>query len=225
MSDDVILIDREAIQWPFHSGHGGPIVSLPPTVEGAWHSSEAVDPFPAYAHDVAVVSETLEIVKRLCPLAQSPVVYVLSHETPSRTNGWAEPVHRYVDGEQQPAPGKIVLPGKRVPPHPAMTRYVTAHEYGHHVEFQFCRQRGVKPGDDAVRREYAELRGCAESVGLPYGGGTWHASIGELLANDFRILIADVETEFWPHPGFPRPEEVAGIASWWHEALDGPGAT
>jgi hypothetical protein len=51
--------------------------------------------------------------------------------------------------------------------------------------------------------EYAQLRGCDPAT--PYGGGTWHKSPGELLANDFRILVAGVEPEFWPHPGSPTP--------------------
>lgn len=221
MTDDVVLIPADALRWPFTAGNGEPNVSLPPTHPDGWRQTLNVDPFPGYAHDTGVVAETFAHVKEACQLDPSPIIYVLCFEPPARTNGWAESQNAYVgeDREYTPVAGRIVLAGKRIPPHPAVTRYLVAHEYGHHVEYQLLRRRGLEPGDDTVRREYAEMRGCTDSLELPYSGGYWHASVGELFANDFRLLIAGVEPEFWPHPGFPRPHEVDGLAEWWVEAL------
>jgi hypothetical protein len=49
----------------------------------------------------------------------------------------------------------------------------------------------------------------------PYGALTWHTAMGEIFADDFRILIPKIELEHWPHPGIPRPEEVEEIKIWW----------
>jgi hypothetical protein len=154
---------------------------------------------------------------------------VLHRECTSRTNGWAEVDHRYYDDDcAKPCcadktvkwDGIIVLAGKRIPPHPAMTRYLVAHEYGHHVEYELLHRRGLDPGDSVVRDEYARMRGCPD---VNYGGGTWHKSPGELLANDFRIVVAGVEPEFWPHPGFTHPLEDALVQRWWAENLSSAG--
>ena len=52
-----------------------------------------------------------------------------------------------------------------------------------------------------------------------YGGG-WHATVSELFANDFRILVAKSEVEFWPHPGFLRPEELVKVVDFWKREVD-----
>ncbi|MGI8334376.1 hypothetical protein ACRYCC_30870 [Actinomadura scrupuli] len=51
-------------------------------------------------------------------------------------------------------------------------------------------------------------------------GGTWYDGIHEIWACDFRILVCQVETEYWPHPGVPRPEEARGLAGWWSAMAD-----
>lgn len=182
-----------------------------------------VDPFPAYAHSAALVETALAAVEAVVDVDSKPTIYSLPRETEHRTNGWATRSWIY-DKEAEEWNGKkwvgsIVLSGKRIPPHPAMTRYLVAHEYGHHVEWEIERRRGIKGSEEhnRIRNEYAALRGCDPD--LHYGGGTWHASAGELLANDFRILIAEVEPEFWPHPGFARPEDLPEVRRWWDEAL------
>lgn len=185
-----------------------------------YYRSLRVDPCPAYAHDVRLVRKCLRDVESRVELAFKPVVYVLHAETLGRTNGWADRSIEYWgrdDGDEPTWAGHIVLAGKRVPLHPGMTRYLVAHEYGHHVEWELLRRRGLDLDGNDLRDEYAELRGCDPR--LPYAPGNWHASAGELMANDFRILVAEAEPEFWPHPGFKRPERVAAVRRWWEEAL------
>lgn len=211
------------LEWPWRK-EPGPRYRIPRPCEDAFDSFTDVDPFPCYPHERAVVVETFDLVRAACPIDPEPIVYVLSHEPFERTNGWAEARHvsRYDDDQEkwvrEPAAGSIVLAGKRIPPHPAVTRYLVAHEYGHHVEYAIARARGIDE-DTGVRDEYAQRRGHDERPAY-YGGATWHLTAGELLANDFRILVARVESEFWPHPGVPHPATVDGLAEWWQTAVE-----
>lgn len=222
MRGRVEALTADRLVWPFH-GAGEPVFLVP--AGGYGTSRVPIDPFPAYPHDVDVAAEVLDLCEQAAPIEPTPSVFVLDREPPARTNGWAERGHAWDEDTEKwvPGPGLIVLAGKRVPPHPAVTRYLVAHEYGHHVDYAICRSRGLEPnkGED-FDEEYAELRGCADRVADPsaYGGGTWHATTGELIANDFRILVAGVEPDFWPHPGFEHPYLLAPLAEWWATALD-----
>jgi hypothetical protein len=120
---------------------------------------------------------------------------------------------------RDPRRGIIFLCGKRVPPHPAVTRYLVAHEYGHNVEYMLNIARGAQSAwDEALSIEYAQVRGLPDST-LHHGdGGNWHDSIHEIIACDFRILVCETEVEFWPHAGIARPEHVPALAAWWAEA-------
>lgn len=199
------------IVWPFR---GEPHVRVP------GGQQITVDPFPGYAHDRALVEECFEAVQRAFPIAHPPMVYLLDREPPARTNGWAEPDSEYDrDAERwHPSPGRIVLAGKRIPLHPAMTRYLVAHEYGHHVEWELAWRR-TKPEIeyDALRAEYLDLRGL-DPDHLHATGGTWHKSVVDVFADDFRVLVARAEREFWPHPGIARPETCPAVLEWWSDA-------
>lgn len=211
VDDRVILLGDADLRWPWRNHGGGPNYRL-------GDSSQTVDPFPCYHHELGLVKQTLSMVEEALPLALPPKVFVLSHEPFERTNGWAAPETEWDDNAEDwiPAPGQIVMAGKRIPLHPAMTRYLVAHEYGHHVEFALLRGRGHGTHEDVVKDEYRELRGSPENV--PYGGRTWHISPGELLANDFRCLVAKQEVEFWPHPGYEHPGKVPEVVEWWANA-------
>lgn len=196
-----------------------------PTWRHHMHGSVATfDPFPGYAHDLDVVQESAELVQGRCPPLWDVDLYVADREEVGRSNGFSN-VHeggRYVDGEWSKGPpnGLIVLSGKRVPPHPALTRYLVAHEYGHNVEWMLEHLHGSKGlHSGAVVAEYAKVRGLPAPV--HHGsGGRWHDSATEILACDFRVIVCEVETGFWPHPGVARPEEVPALAEWWAQALD-----
>jgi hypothetical protein len=102
-----------------------------------------------------------------------------------------------------------------------MTRYLVAHEYGHQVEWMINYVRGAKyPRSNDLVTPYAQVRGLPPASVHHGHGGTWHDSVTEVFACDFRILVCRVEAEFWPHPCISRPEEVHGLAGWWEQALD-----
>jgi hypothetical protein len=213
-NERVHLIGPEQLEWAFRDS--GP----------AWKSGKQykrehkVDPFPCYPHDAGLVEKTLDKVEAIFPIKWPPDIYVLEYEDLGRTNGYADRETFWASGS-----GKIeswspiiVLMGKRIPPHPGMTRYLVAHEYGHLVQWWLEQVRGIK--DEATTeldREYMSLRPGSNNE---YGGGRWDSNVGELIANDFRILVCETETEFWPHRKFPRPETVPAVVEFWRRARE-----
>jgi len=192
---------------------------------GSYTRSVKVDSFPAYAHDLALVESEARRVDALFPITQEVSLCVIDREFLDRTNGWCN-VDYLWEGREISIPdfkATIVLSGKRIPIHPAMTRYLVAHEYGHAVRAFISRER-KEPSDalykpESLYGEYQRLRGMEQPK--HYGGGTWHSSVEELFANDFRILVLEAEREFWPHPGFARPEECPAVVDFWRNAREG----
>ncbi len=198
---------------------------------GSYNRTFKVDPAPCYTHDEALVRSEFERLQEIAPLPMPLAVFILSHEKVGRTNGEYCDDHAYGgvvtsvdyvarDGRQSsryPPVGYIVLSGKRIPPHPAMTRYLVAHEYGHAVQYHLDRLRDVKDGKPEVLTDYAAVRPTATRA---YGCGKWHQALGELFANDFRILVANCELEFWPHAGFENPLTSPVVCKWWALACE-----
>jgi hypothetical protein len=190
-------------------------------------SMTSFDPFPGYRHDFDEVKRAVAHVDPLCPPLWEVDLMVADREETARSNGHSN-VHQhghYDDGDNwvRDAPvGLIVLSGKRIPPHPAMTRYLVAHEYGHHVDYMVNAVRhGIEHlhDDEALMREYVEVRGLPPAT-LHHGeGGTWHDSVREIFACDFRLIVCHVEPAFWPHPGVPYPEWGGDLERWWTDAL------
>lgn len=193
------------VKWQYEHEH--PFYQITP------HSYEWVDPMPAYAHSAHVVHGTLEHCKTVFPPVTDMTVAVISHESRGRTNGWSSKDY-YGD---KPWHAVVCLSAKRIPIHPAMSRYVTAHEYGHHVHWWLEHLRGLE--ENEMYDEYAKIRNVRNIPGTP---GQWHKAVGEVFACDFRILLAGVELEYWPHPGIERPDSLATdhpVRQFWKDVI------
>lgn len=183
-----------------------------------------VDPFPAYAHDVILVEQTLRQVWDVAPLTSPLTVWVADHEGVERTNGWTSYDDEWVTGdddeEHMTRNHHIFLSGKRIPPHPAVTRYVVAHEYGHALVHD-AQLHGIL--EDGWLEEYAQLRGIDH---VEAAGGRWHAATEEIVACDFRVGICRIEPEYWPHRPASNPLEIttrdarATWHRWWTGIVD-----
>lgn len=176
------------------------------------HNRVEFDPFPGYGHNRQLAAETAGHLVEVWPPG-SPVTYWLPElEHTTRTNAFAHRAFNYTaEGRPDTWHAHVMLSGKRTPIHPAMTRFLTAHEYGHHVEYWLEAMRGLDPGD--VRTDYAAMRGLDV---IDASGGHWHHAAAEVFADDFRTVIAGVELEHWPHPGVDRPGPE--ILDWWASA-------
>lgn len=184
-----------------------------------YYFSSKFDPFPAYRHDMDAVRETVERVQQACPPKWPVELYVADREETSRTNGWSSGRLRTDDGKDD-ALGVIMLAGKRIPPHPGMARYLVGHEYGHHISYMLTMARGGKHlHDDEWMKGYAALRGLPEGAYHHGNGGTWHNSVHEVFACDFRTMVCKVELDYWPHPGVPHSRQVPELVGWWAQAL------
>jgi len=182
------------------------------------------DPFPCYRHEMDAAIAAAEHVARVCPPPWPVTIYLADLEETSRTNAYSylHETGHYEDGtwvDDEPS-GLIMLAGKRIPPHPAVTAYLIGHEYGHQAEwminFAAGRERLHSP---LAARDYIKVRGLPDEADHHGSGGAWHDSVHEILACDFRILACGLEPGYWPHPGVPRPEDIPGLPAWWEETL------
>lgn len=185
------------------------------------------DPFPAYAHDMSVVRATATWVETALRPMWDVELYVANRECVDRSNGYSnlhesghhDEANKWVKDDPT---GLIVLTGKRVPPHPAVTRYLVAHEYGHNVEWMINQKLGAKhPHDEALVHDYATIRGLGDEHMHHGSGGRWHDSVHEIFACDFRILVCGIERDYWPHHGIPKPHEVEAVIAWWRDIESG----
>lgn len=216
----VVTLTHADINWEFSDSRREPTISV--QIGEQWPERFIVDPFPCYPHDAGVADEALEDCRAACILEHEPSVWLTSFETVTRFQGLT--VHRFDyrtknDDGRNPWYQGIILWGKRVPLHPALTRYLVAHEYGHCVANELCYRRGLTPDDQTMLAEYADLRGLDKTALRGDQGGKWHLAPSEVFANDFRILIACVELEYWPHPGVERPEALPEVSRWWRHEL------
>lgn len=214
-----ITLGASDVVWPFHKPT--PYVRI-----GSGHGHQVeIDPTPAYAHDPALADETLQIVAATFPVPWPVSVYLLPHEEIGRTNG-ATFVDVDYDGPKDKGgtytgrSAAIFFSAKRIPIHPGMTRYLVPHEYGHVIEEWLNERAGHQLWSGDLMREYAKLRRL--EVLHAYGAGLWHATPGEVFANDFRILVCGAEPEYWPHPGITHPLKLAKrpVQRWWQRVMD-----
>lgn len=159
----------------------------------------SIDPFPCYTHDEEVIKKTLSKVKTNFSFDIPISIYNLGYEIEERTNAFAESCFGF----------RIVLSGKRTPIHPHITKYVVAHEYGHIVQYWLDETNG-----STTIEKYQKIRGLEDIV---CGGRTWHKSVAEVFADDFRVLVAKVDKQYWPHPGIERPEDNYRVVEFWKD--------
>lgn len=221
MKFNVIPVDT--LNWPF-SSEGKPSFYIQ---DGTYKRSETVDPFPGYAHCFANVSALTDMINTRIQLDGLTDIYLPAYETPERVNGWASTQSWYNNDHDNAFGAYIVLSGKRIPILPAMTRYLVTHEFGHVVQYWMEKRYKLKNLKAAYIKDLRQpLDGDAESPAY-YGGRTWHLSIGEVFANDFRIAVCGTEAEFWPHTNRLHPTESPKVllfwklamAGWWKETL------
>lgn len=188
-----------------------------------YHLCAVFDPFPAYAHTQIYALDAASDVQAACPPLWDVEIYLADREEDARTNGHSNIYESHRD-DDEPNLGFVLLSGKRIPPHPAMTKYLVAHEYGHHVEWMITHLRGGKHvRDESWLEDYAKMRGLDTGVVMHHGeGGTWHDSIHEIFACDFRIMVPRIEENYWPHPGIPHPvtcEQYHELRKWWIDTV------
>lgn len=199
------LLDE--IQWTYDSN--------PRVIAGkGFGSTVEVDPFPGYTHDKLSVRQTLDKVQSYFPDIDVKV-YICKYEPVSRVLGFAQQNIYWDKDDQQARDNVIFLSGKRTPIHPALTRYIVAHEFGHQVEYRVEEQLGIER--EELMEWYGKKRGI-EPIEY-YGGPTWEHDPAEVFANDFRVYVAKVELEFWPHICDMWPPKQ--VRKWWQEALKG----
>ncbi len=203
---------------------------------GSHRRSLPVNPRPAYPHDLRRATDVLMMCEELHPLADSPgEMNVLTRDFLTGYNGYAMPdaIYNKPDGsdwstkilcacgcgkmlQQSGLALTITLAGKSVPPMPSMTRYLVTHEYGHCAWYHSERTRGWSSSDrKKTEAEYMKIRGHKDWV----DGKGWHQLAGEVIANDFRVLVTQTEVEHWPHD-VEQVDRSNPIYEWWQESAE-----
>lgn len=170
----------------------------------------SIDPFPCYTHDLEVIKTNLERVQERT--VQIPVqIYVSSFETKTRENAFSQFHYKeFTDGKWEKE-YIIHFSGKRTPIHPILTKYLVGHEYGHLFEYWYEEQLNLTK--EAVLESYADFRNLV----LPIH---WHKNIQEIFAEDFRVLVAKIDVQYWPHKDVARPETIEGLKEWWVKTIN-----
>lgn len=192
------LIQDDQMSWDWDGSQPHYYTKTPNSKYGGIYNK--FDPFPCYHHLEDLVLEEAKKAATIFPIEFETFYFIFKFESISRTNGCAYTnTIEYEDeknNKKSTWDGVINLYGKRIPLHPAMTRYLVNHEYSHLIDNWICRQRGLQ--FDGMDEEYAKLRNI--ECDAKYGGRNWDTNIGEIIANDIRIVLFNSEIEFWPHP-------------------------
>lgn len=214
LNQRVKLIKDTDINWDWDGNYPYYYTRTPNSKYGGTYVK--FDPFPCYAHDYNLIIKEIEKVEKLFPVEFETFYFIFPFESIGRTNGQASTnIIEYENREKNKKStwdGVIDFFGKRIPPHPGMTRYLVSHEYSHIIDNWICREMGLE--QNGLDKEYAKLRNIPYDD--KYGGRKWHSNIGEIIANDIRIVIFNTETEFWPHD-CKHPMEDANVISYWKE--------
>jgi hypothetical protein len=208
MNDRIIKFSHSDLLWSF--GSKNPYIMLPTL---PYHHTEYVDPFPCYSHDLDYITKIAASCEETINLKFKPQYFIMPFESESRTNAYACENKDYPEKDSEAKLNPyIVFHGKRICIHPAMSRYLVAHELGHIIHYNL--EAIMKVDNDDFKKEYASLRGV--DFHKKYGGLNWHNSISEIIANDIRILLFGNELEFWQHE-VCFPTKSPKVVDFWKE--------
>ena len=216
MNKRIKLLRSDELNWDFSSKNPTFKLVTPNCKYPSW--IQGVDVKPAYTHNLELVEKEVEKVEKLFPIKFKPYYFINPFDTESRTNGYADKNTIYNDNERTTFDSIVVLHGKTIPIHPAMTRYLIAHEYGHCVDnwICYCKNYASEKSVTQFDIEYAKIRRV--ELSSDYGPGKWHKNIGEIIANDFRICVCNSEPEFWPHE-IEHPHNHKDINDYWYQLM------
>lgn len=171
-----------------------------------------IQAFPCYSFDLKLVNHVAEYVENCFSIGFPCDYYVLDYDVIEGVNGYASRVSEWNDGKEVAFEPYIVLAGKKTPIHPAMQRYLIGHERGHVINYWLSLKMGMT--DEEFDKHYADIREIDYS--FEYGGKKWHTNTGEIMANDFRVLVCGLETDFWPHDAV-HPFKCESVIKFWGE--------
>lgn len=217
MNERIHKLEHSDLKWAFDDSNK-PFLTI--KTGGSWGSrQEYVDPFPCYSHDFKIVESIVEHCEKRINLKFKPDYFIMPYESFSRTNGYACANEDYAEKDVKKLNPYIVFHGKRICIHPAMTRYLVAHEFGHITEYNL--HAILKKDSEEFQKEYAKIRGI--EYNKSYGALNWHKNIAEIIANDIRTWILGIEQEFWQHD-VPMicilRNEKSKIADFWKETIE-----
>jgi len=141
------IIEVKDLQWPFDD------VIIPKPYAQVYITKQKsrridVDPFPCYTHDKKQVINIVKDIESKFPIEFKTRYFILYHELLCRVNGMTHQEWDYQSKDEAPYDfiPYILLSGKRVPIHPAVTRYLVPHEYGHVIEDWILHKEGITVG-------------------------------------------------------------------------------
>ncbi len=212
IEERVKLVNDEEMKWDWDGSYPSYYTKTPNSRHGGIYLK--FDPFPCYNHNIELIKSELSRVEKIFPIQFETHCFIFKFECQSRTNGQAytNTIDYKSDDKKETWDGVIDLYGKRIPIHPAMSRYLCSHEYSHIIDNWICRERGLEY--NGLDEEYAKLRNI--ECNAKYGGRNWDSNIGEVIANDIRICIFDSEIEFWPHR-CEHPLKNQKVIDFWKE--------
>lgn len=218
------------IVWPFKGSPRHKIKQL----GSGYFSNIEVDPFPCNTHNADILRTKIDEIEKLFPIGTLLQWISLPHEVVERVNAWAQSNQIWGDHDEikkkHRLDASIVFSGKRANIHPAMTKFLVAHEYGHAVDSwinSIMKEEENNRDENLFHKKYAEMRGLEWKSDEDYGGGNYHDTIVEIIADDFRIVVGKTDPDFYQHScGNPvnnwdvirfwdEMREKYGFDNWW----------
>lgn len=221
---NLVVKRTDEVVWPFS---GEPHYKIKRELSG-YSRNVKIDPFPCIVHNLDLMRERIEFIEAAFPIGALKRWLVLPYEVTERVNAWAS--HDYIwsngtDPEKDLAKKKnrlelfVVFSGKRSNIHPAMTRFLVAHEYGHWVDYwitSIMKEENYSNDEEIFRKKYAEIRGIPYVDDENYGGGNYHDSLAEIIADDFRIVVGGTDVDYYQH-SCTHPLKDPNVVAYWGE--------